>query len=429
MSITAIKGMNDIFPPEVEMWQFVEKNARSLFKNFGFREIRTPILEKTELFARSIGEDTDIVEKEMYTFQDRKGRPLTMRPEATASIVRAIIQHNLYNVPVLGKFFTIGPMFRHENPQKGRYREFYQIDGEVIGYEEPIVDADVMYWVCLFLEKLDIEGVELHINSLGCHACRKPYREKLKLYLEKYAEDLCSDCQRRIQRNPLRVFDCKVPGCREIVNGAPKVCDDLCGPCYKHFQKVCFYLEGLKCPFVIDHHLVRGLDYYNRTAFEVITDLLGAQNAVGGGGRYDNLFRELGGPKIPAMGFALGMERLILLLKQNYEAKIHPALSLFIITLGESAQDFGFSLTQNLRKEGYAVEVNYDKKSLKSLMRKANKLRVPAVLIIGENEIERGMAIYRNMHTKEQAEIPLDNLDLLRERLDHSRKRLQGKPA
>ncbi len=411
MPITAIKGMTDIFSPEVELWQTIEARARELFESFGYREIRTPIVEKTELFARSIGEDTDIVQKEMYTFPDRKGTMLTLRPEATASIVRAIMQHRLYNIPTMGKFFAIGPMFRYERPQKGRYRQFHQIDAEVIGSKEPIVDAEVMYWAMLFLEKIGIGSTELHINSLGCEECRMPYKRSLVDYLKKYEASFCRDCQRRINTNPLRVFDCKIEKCKEIVKEAPRILEFLCGECQKHFDSVRFFLDQVGCSYTVDHHLVRGLDYYNRTAFEIIASGLGAQNAVGGGGRYDGLFKELGGPDIPAVGFALGVERLMIVLGENLPGHEIKKPDIYLIALGDDAQKTCFLIAQNLRKKSVYVEMGYELKSLKSQMRRADKFGASYVVILGENELVKGVAVLRNMTTKEQFELSLDGIE------------------
>ncbi len=409
MVVSAIKGMSDIYSPEVEVWREIEEKARQLFLRFGFREIRTPVVEKAELFARSIGEDTDIVQKEMYTFPDRKGALLTLRPEATASIVRAIIQHRLHNIPTMGKFFTIGPMFRYERPQKGRYRQFHQIDAEVIGFEDPVVDAEAMYLAMLFLEETGLRNIELRINSLGCSLCRPPYKKRLVEYLKNYETSFCKDCARRLNSNPLRVFDCKVPGCREIVSGAPKVTDSLCEHCRQHFEKVCFYLDEVKCGYKHDRNLVRGLDYYNRTAFEIVAGGLGAQNAVGGGGRYDGLFAELGGPDIPAVGFAIGMERLMILLKAEVKKERVKRPDIYFIALNEEAREKFFGLAQNLRKRGLYVELGYELRSLKSQMRRANKFGSSHVIIVGESELEKKTAILRNMDTKEQSELPLDN--------------------
>jgi len=404
--IQAIKGMNDILPSEVHWWQAVETTAREVLESFGYREIRTPIVEKLELFARSIGESTDIVEKEMYSFPDRKGRWLTLRPEATASIVRAYIQHNLQADPLVQKFYCIGPMFRHERPQKGRYRQFHQIDAEVFGIEDPMLDAEVMFMLCRFLERLGVQGVGLHINSLGCRRCRPDFREALTAFLAHRAGELCPDCDRRRHVNPLRVFDCKVERCRDALDGAPELQDYLCPDCRDHFHKVQSYLNDLGTPFELDPRMVRGLDYYMRTTFEVVTDRLGAQNAVGGGGRYDGLMKDLGGPDLPGIGFAIGMERLILLLQQS-RSHSGRVPDLFVAVLGDRALREGFRLVQGLRARGIAAEFSYGGGSLKSQMRRADKLGVPYVLILGDEELERGKAPLRNMSSKEQVEISL----------------------
>ncbi|SMC19202.1 histidyl-tRNA synthetase [Desulfacinum hydrothermale DSM 13146] len=406
--IQAIKGMNDILPAEVHWWQTVETTAREVLETFGYKEIRTPLVEKLELFARSIGESTDIVEKEMYSFPDRKGHWLTLRPEATASVVRAYIQHNLRADPLLQKFYCIGPMFRHERPQKGRYRQFHQIDAEVFGIQDPMLDAEVMYMLCCFLEKLGVQGVGLHINSLGCRECRPAFRQALTAFLGDRAEELCPDCDRRRHVNPLRVFDCKVERCRKALDGAPELVDYLCPDCRDHFQKVQACLRDLGTPFQLDPHMVRGLDYYMRTTFEVVTDRLGAQNAVGGGGRYDGLMKDLGGPDLPGIGFAIGMERLILLLQQG-QSRAGRAPELFVAVIGDRAAREGFGLVQRLRNSGIRTEFTYGGGSLKSQMRRADKLGVSHVLILGDEELDRGKAPVRNMATKEQVEIPLDD--------------------
>ncbi len=411
-SIQAIKGMNDILPDQVQWWQLVERTARTILENFGYREIRTPILEKTELFSRSIGENTDIVEKEMYTFADRKGEWLTLRPEATASIVRAFIQHNLQADPLARKFYAMGPMFRYERPQKGRYRQFYQLDAEVFGVEDPMLDAEVMNMLRVFLEQLGLSGVVLHINSLGCPECRTPYRSVLQKFLLENEADFCPDCQRRLHVNPLRVFDCKVERCQKIIENAPMLLDSICEDCRDHFDAVRSYLEKLQTNYEINPRMVRGLDYYMRTTFEIITDRLGAQNAVGGGGRYDGLVRDLGGPDLPGIGFAIGMERLILLLQQQRaEPKRSP--SIFIAMLGDRAKQEGFLIAQQLRSIGIETELDYAKHSLKSQMRRADKLTARYVLILGDDEILAGVAQFRDMESKSQSTIPLDRVVLM----------------
>jgi histidyl-tRNA synthetase len=409
VAITAIKGINDILPNAVGKWQLVESVARRVFTNFGYQEIRIPVLEKTELFARSIGESTDIVEKEMYTFPDRNGQLLTLRPEATASVVRAFIQHRLHLQPTMRKFYTFGPMFRHERPQKGRYRQFHQINVEVFGIDDPMVDAEVIYMLLVFLEELCIPDITLHINSMGCPDCRKPFRESLASYLESVSAKLCSDCQRRKSTNPLRIFDCKVESCRQLVSKAPVLLEHLCDDCVDNFQRVKDHLTSLGVSYTIDPHMVRGLDYYNRTTFEAITPHLGAQNAVGGGGRYDGLMKTLGGPDLSATGFAIGMERLILLLDEQTDIDTGPH-RLFVACLGEKAQQRGFALVQELRLRDLFVEMDYESRSLKAQMRRADKLGASHVLILGEDELAKGMAVFRNMKAGSQEEIPLEGL-------------------
>ena len=407
-SIQAVKGMNDLLPGQIEWWQRVEATARDVLESFGYREIRTPVLEKLELFSRSIGEATDIVEKEMYAFPDRKGEWLALRPEATASIVRAFIQHNLQADPLARKFYAMGPMFRHERPQKGRYRQFHQIDAEAFGTDDPMLDAELMYMLRLFLERLGLSGVVLHINSLGCAECRVSFRKSLQGYLEKHAEVLCPDCQRRRHTNPLRVFDCKVERCQAVLADAPVLLEFICEACSDHFGKVKSYLAELDTAYVINPRMVRGLDYYMRTTFEIITDRLGAQNAVGGGGRYNGLVRDLGGPDIPGIGFAIGMERLILLLQQEQtEEQRRPFI--FVAALGEAARDSGFLLTQQLRQAGMETDFDYDGRSLKSQMRRADKLGVRYVIILGEEEIAKGEIQVRDMKEKTQTVLPLSS--------------------
>lgn len=400
-AIQAIRGMNDILPDQSEWWQKVEETARSVLSCFGYREIRTPVVEKLDLFARSIGESTDIVEKEMYAFPDRKGELLALRPEATASVVRAFIQHNLQADSLARKFYSIGPMFRHERPQKGRYRQFHQIDAEAFGVDDPMLDAEVMYMLRLFLERLGLTGVVLHINSLGCRECRQDYREVLQDFLQRNAPELCPDCQRRRATNPLRVFDCKVERCQALLAAAPVLLPSICGLCAAHFERVKGYLELLDTAYVVNPRMVRGLDYYMRTTFEVITDRLGAQSAVGGGGRYNGLVRDLGGPDLPGIGFAIGMERLILLLQQE-QAQAQRPPRVFVAALGEAARREGFQLTQQLRRRGLEVESDYEGASLKSQMRRADKLGARHVLILGDDEISRGVVQVRDMINKTQ---------------------------
>ncbi len=406
MKIKAVRGFRDILPGEVEKWQFVEAEARRIFERYGFSELRIPILEKTELFVRSIGEATDIVGKEMYTFQDRDGESLTLRPEATASIMRAYLEHGLNIKEPVGKYYFIGPMFRHERPQKGRYRQFHQIDVEVLGVREAMVDAELLVMLVRFLETLRLKNISLQINSLGCPRCRPAYKGEIQKFLESRRELLCEDCQRRLTTNPLRIFDCKNEECQRALDGAPTVLDFLCPDCRAHFDEVRTLLSDQEIPYTVNPRMVRGLDYYTRTAFEVVAGDLGAQNAVCGGGRYDGLAEEIGGPPIPGIGFAIGIERLTLLLGEEETFLRRPEI--FLATLGAAAQRRGFSLARELRDEGLRAELDYTGKSLKSQMRQADRLQASYVAILGEEELKKERIILRNMATKEQEEIPLN---------------------
>ncbi len=415
--IQLIKGFKDILPGEVELWQRIEETAKAIFERFNYREIRIPIMEKTELFARSIGEDTDIVEKEMYTFADRKGDLLTLRPEATASVVRSYIQHKLYAADPVRKFYLVGPMFRRERPQKGRYRQFYQIDVEAFGIASPRIDVQMIFMLHNLLSELGVGDTRAHVNSLGCPQCRPQYREALTALLDRVSDQLCEDCLRRKDRNPLRVLDCKSPGCREAVADAPAIVDHLCGECRDHFDTVTRSLKSLEVPFTLDKRLVRGLDYYTRTAFELQTSALGAQSAVAGGGRYDGLVKALGGPDTPAIGFAIGFDRLAEIVGQLQQPE-PTGPQLYIAALGPEAQEKAFHWLSRLGTGGVSVEMDYADRSLKAQMKRADRLNAGHVLIVGDAELQRGAAMLRNMATKEQQEVPLDGLvDQLRKSL------------
>jgi histidyl-tRNA synthetase len=390
----------------VEKWQYVESEARRVFGLFGFLEMRIPLLERTELFARSIGEATDIVGKEMYTFPDRDGDSLTLRPEATTSIMRAYLEHGLNVKEPVGKYYFIGPMFRYERPQKGRYRQFHQIDAEILGVEEAQADAEILVMLMRFLKGLALKNLNLQINSLGDSACRGPYRDEIQKFLRSKSEALCEDCQRRLETNPLRVFDCKKEECQAQLEGAPVVLDFLCPECRRHFERVKGLLDELRLSYAVNPRMVRGLDYYTRTAFEVVAGDLGAQNAVCGGGRYDGLAEEIGGPSVPAIGFAIGVERLVMLLPEEKNYLRYPHV--FLAALGEEAQRKGFALAQELRDSGVWVEIDYEGKSLKSQMRKADRLKAPCVVIIGEEELKKNRVVFRDMATKGQEEVPLE---------------------
>jgi histidyl-tRNA synthetase len=406
--ITVIKGFKDILPEDAPSWCQMESIARQVFASFGFREIRVPIMEKTELFNRSIGETTDIVEKEMYTFRDRDEELLTLRPEATASVIRAYIEHNMQAADQVTRLFTIGPMFRRERPQKGRFRQFHQIDVELFGDDKPQSDAEVIFMLVQFLETTGLRHLTLEINSLGCKECRPFFSKAILDYLKGYRNVLCPDCQRRIQTNPLRVFDCKVESCNSVIVKAPLILDYLCSDCAGHFSQVKRYLDDLTLKYTINPAMVRGLDYYIRTAFEVKSGALGAQNALAGGGRYDGLVSFLGGPEVAGIGFAVGLERLLACLPDMKKSKYQT--DIFIAALGNRAQKIGFILACELRRAGIFVAMDYSDKSLKSQMKRADKLNSLYTLILGDKEIDDKSAELRNMSTKDQQALPLENM-------------------
>jgi len=407
--IQTIRGFRDILPGETTLWQTIEQTASQLFEDFGFQEIRLPIIEKTELFARSIGEVTDIVEKEMYTFPDRKGENITLRPEATASVVRSYIQHKMYAADPIQKLYTIGPMFRRERPQKGRYRQFFQIDAEVFGIASPFMDAQLILMLNELFKRLGIKELTAHINSLGCLECRPEFQRALMEFLIQKKEHLCSNCTRRMDKNPLRTLDCKVPECREALKDAPTTLDHLCGACSDHFDTVKSTLEKQGVEFIVDKTLVRGLDYYSRTAFEIQTTALGAQSAVAGGGRYDALVEELGGPSIPAIGFAIGFDRLADVMEQIAGPGKVKCPELFIIPLGTQAMETAFLWSSKLNLLGIKSETDYGGKSLKSLMKRADKLSADHVLIINDKDPDGNTLVLRNMKTREQTIVPSDD--------------------
>ncbi len=408
MVMKGIRGFKDILPGEVEKWQYVEAEARRIFGLFGFLELRIPVLERTDLFARSIGESTDIVGKEMYTFPDRDGDLLTLRPEATTSIMRAYLEHGLNVKDPVGKYYFIGPMFRYERPQKGRYRQFHQIDAEILGVHEAQADAEILVMLMRYLTGLGLKNIGLQINSLGDPTCRLSYKGEIQKFLRSKKEKLCEDCQRRVETNPLRVFDCKSEECQAQLTDAPVVLDFLCADCRRHFEQVKALLDELRLPYSINPRMVRGLDYYTRTAFEVVAGELGAQNAVCGGGRYDGLAQEIGGPSIPGIGFAIGVERLVMLLPE--EKNYSRYSDVFLAALGEEAQRRGFALAQELRDAGIWVEMDYEGKSLKSQMRKADRMKTLLVIILGEEELKKNRVVLRDMATKNQEEVPIEEI-------------------
>ncbi len=405
MSINAIKGFNDLLPSDSARWQFIEATARTVFTAFGFEEIRVPIVEKTELFSRSIGDTTDIVEKEMYSFSDKGGNALTLRPEGTAGVMRAFIEHKLHVQDAVTKLYYMGPMFRHERPQKGRYRQFHQIGAEVVGVHGPLVDAHVLVMIAQLFTALGLDEPTLQINSLGCPDCRPHYREQLIAHLSDRRSELCEDCNRRIDTNPLRALDCKVPGCQEATSHAPAMIDHLCATCSDHFTTVRSYLDATATPYQINPRMVRGLDYYTRTTFEVVTGLLGAQSAVAAGGRYDGLVRQLGGPDAPGIGFAMGVERVALLLEQRQFQSV-PAL--FIAVMGDAARIAAFQMMTQLQKQGIRVELDYEGKSLKSQMRRADKLAARYSLVLGDDELVSNTIQLKRMDDGSQQSLRFD---------------------
>jgi histidyl-tRNA synthetase len=405
MNIQIIKGFKDILPDEIPKWDYVDRLLRRLFKNFNFKEIKLPILEETALFARSIGTGTDIVEKEMYTFEDRDGKKITLRPEGTASVVRAYIEHNLQATLPLVKLFYIGPMFRHERPQKGRFRQFYQAGVEAIGQSGPLQDVEMILLLSEFFKELRISNVKLEINSVGCPQCRPGYKVVLQEYLKKKESELCENCQRRTLTNPMRVLDCKNEACQKAIHDAPKMINALCQECNDHFKEVKTGLEILRITFHINPRLVRGLDYYTKTAFEWKSDYAGAQNTIAAGGRYDGLVEELGGGPAPGIGFAIGLERTISLIDPSL---LEPEeIDLFIAALGGKAQETALPILAGMREKEIAADMDFQDASLKSQMKKADRHHARFVLIIGEEEIQKGKAVLRNMKTKAQEEISL----------------------
>jgi len=418
MKITSIKGFADILPGDVETWQAVEAQARQVFSAYNFSEIRIPILEKTELFSRSIGETTDIVEKEMYTFEDRdaragekaEGTKLTLRPEGTAGVVRAYVEAEMYKVEPVRKLYYLGPMFRRERPQKGRMRQFHQIGAEALGRGDPYIDAEILLLLYDFFQALALTEPSLQINSLGDADCRPQYRARLLAFLKEREAALCGNCRRRIDRNPLRALDCKEPGCIEATQDAPSIVDSLCPACREHFETVQRLLLETAVNYTINPRMVRGLDYYCRTTFEWTTRLLGSQSAVAAGGRYDGLVQQLGGPPIPGVGFAMGVERLTMLLRMQ-ERSDASGPAVYFAWIGTRARDWAFPVAHRLRRQGLNVEVEAESRSLKSQMRRADKLKARSVVIVGDDELAKGQAVWRDMASKQQQEISLDKLE------------------
>lgn len=411
MLTNAPRGTKDILPDTVGDWNYVEGKIRELCRRFGYSEIRTPIFEHTELFQRGIGEGTDVVDKEMYTFTDRGERSITLRPENTASAVRAYLQNKLYAQSNLVKLFYIGSMFRYDRPQAGRMREFHQFGVEALGEANPAVDAEVILLAMNLLEGLGLKDLELSINSVGCPKCRSKYRTMLQDFFRDKLEDLCEDCRSRFDRSPLRILDCKKDSDKPYMADAPKITDCLCEECADHFAKLKELLTSAGISFTHDPRLVRGLDYYTKTAFEIKYPPLGAQSAVAGGGRYDGLIEEMGGNPTPAVGFATGLERLLLALEsQNLLPEKNRSVDAYVVALGEAAQAEGFKLLNSLRQQGLSAAMDFAGRSMKAQMKQANKLGAKYSVILGEDEIAEGVVMLRSMEDSSQEKVPMNQV-------------------
>ena len=404
--IRGIKGIKDITPDEMPKWSVVERTAHALAHAFGFHEIRIPVFERTDLFVHSIGGTTDIVEKEMYTFPDKDGTSLTLRPEGTAGVVRAFIERGLKTYEASRKLYYIGPMFRHERPQAGRLRQFHQFGVEYVGSSDPSADVEVITLLWRYFSALLLPGLSLELNSLGQLADRQAYKQDLVAFLKTKADRLCENCRRRLEANALRALECKVPGCREATNDAPFLTGFLSASSKEHFDRVLKGLQAVAVPYSINHRLVRGLDYYSMTTFEVSCSSLGAQNAIGAGGRYDGLFETLGGVPTPAVGFAIGLERVLLALPDSILPA--PELWVFVAAFGEKGKGAGQTLLNSLRSNHMKADTDYNASTLKTLLRSADRLNAPYVVIVGDDEVDRNQVILRNMATKEQEILALD---------------------
>ncbi len=402
--IPAIRGTHDILPGQVERWQLVERVAADLCARYGYVEVRTPIIEREELFAKGTGETTDIVQKEMYSFTDKGGDRITLRPEATPSMVRAYVEHSLEHALPATKLYAIGAMFRYERPQKGRYRQFHQLDVEVFGMNDPAVDAEVIDLAWSLIEALHIPQAELVVNSVGCAACRPRFLEALLAALGDDLQKLCGDCQRRAATNPLRIYDCKVPADQPTIDRLPHSVDYLCEPCATHFAAVRGHLDGWSIPWRLSHRLVRGLDYYTRTTFEILGQTLGAQNALLGGGRYDGLVKSLGGPDRTGIGFAAGLERLVLALPDGAGREAPPRV--FVAAIGDEGRADALKILRELRRGGLSAYMELEARSIRAQMKRADRLAARVTVIVGGDELARGEVTLRDMRASEQRAVP-----------------------
>lgn len=412
MLTTKPRGTNDFLPGEVEKWQYLEGLLRELFAKYHYKEIRTPIFEHTELFLRSVGETSDIVSKEMYSFEDKGLRHVTLRPEGTAGTVRAFVENKLFSQSLPVKLYYTGPMFRYDQPQAGRYRQFHQFGCEVLGSADPLVDAEVITFAVDLFSQLGLKSLSVLINTVGCDHCRPRYQQALKDYFSQYKDQLCPTCLERLEKNPLRLLDCKEEGCKAIAAKAPTTLEYACDDCKAHFEKVCAYLESVGIQYEVDTTLVRGLDYYTQTAFEVIMNKVGSQqNAICGGGRYNKLVSEIGGDDIPGMGFAAGMERVLLTIEEEgIELPVKQDIDVYVAPLGEAAKEVCFKLVHDLRQQGLIVETDYLSKSVKAQMKTADKNNARYAIIIGDDELANGTAVVRNMLESSQETIPFADI-------------------
>lgn len=411
MLTKAPRGTKDVIPEDVYKWTFVEDMFREICEKFGYKEIRTPVFEHTELFKRGVGETTDIVQKEMYTFADNGGRDITLKPEGTAPVVRAFVENKIYADAQPTKLFYNTPCFRYERPQAGRLRAFHQFGVEVFGAIKPSVDAEVISIAMTFFKKLGLENLELKINSIGCPECRKKYNEALREFLKQKLEKLCKTCADRYERNPMRIIDCKKEECQKELKDVPLILDYICEDCKDHFDKLQKYLGLMGLKYEIDPRIVRGLDYYNRTAFEIISREIGSQATVCGGGRYDGLVEELGGPSTPGVGFGLGIERLILTLQNNnIEIPKPKGLDVFIVTMGDRANEKAMEISQKLRENMVSVDIDHLSRSMKAQFKYSNKVNSNYTIVIGDNELDNNIVSLKNMETSTQEEIALDSV-------------------
>ena len=409
--IIALKGTHDILPDEVYKWQYVEEKIREITKRYRYGEIRIPAFEYTELFARGVGDTTDVVQKEMYTFDDKGGRSLTLRPEGTAGVVRSFLEHGMFADALPKKLYYLITCYRNEKPQAGRYREFRQFGVEVFGSREPSLDAEIISMATTLLSELGLKNLEVNINSIGCPTCRKAYNDKLREYLRPHFDELCETCKTRFEKNPLRILDCKSEICRKIGENAPVLLDNICDDCSDHFEKLKSELEVYGIKYIVNKSIVRGLDYYTKTVFEITSSSLGAQSTVCGGGRYDGLVEELGGNPMPGIGFAMGLERLLMCMEaENVFMGDCDRADVFVVTLGEKAHKYSTGMVKTLRDAGVFAERDYMARGLKAQMKYANKIGAKYTIVLGDDEVDGGKCKVKNMETGEQTEYELEKI-------------------